>query len=72
MFETSDKPCIPFVKIVKHDWDFEISLKLPQFRKAMKAALNEPVRQKRVQAKKDSFGLTKWWEELVRTQPITR
>jgi hypothetical protein len=72
IFATSDKPCVPFAKIVKHGWDFEASLKLPQFRKAMKAGLNELVRQKRVRAKKDSFGPTKRWEELVQIQPITR
>jgi hypothetical protein len=38
----------------------------------MKAALKQLVRQKRVRAKKDSFGLTKRGEEMVQTQPITR
>jgi hypothetical protein len=27
MFAISDKPCMPFAKIVKHGWDFEASLK---------------------------------------------
>jgi hypothetical protein len=34
---------VSFTKIVKRGWDFETSLKLPQFRKAMKAALNQLV-----------------------------
>jgi hypothetical protein len=59
MFATSDKPCVPLAKLVKHVWDFETSLKLPQFGKAMKPALKQLVRQKRGRAKKDSFGLTK-------------
>jgi hypothetical protein len=59
MFATSDKPCVPLAKIVKHGWDFEASLKLPQRRKAMKAALKQPVQQKRVRGKKDSSVLTK-------------
>jgi hypothetical protein len=72
MFAISDKPCLPSAKLLKHGWDFEASLKVPQFRKAMKAAMKQLVRQKRVRTKKDSFGLTKRWEELVQIRPITR
>jgi hypothetical protein len=39
MFAISDNPCTPFARIVKHGRDFEAPLKLPQLRKAMKAAL---------------------------------
>jgi hypothetical protein len=72
MFAISDKPCVPFAKIIKHDWDFEASLKLRQFRSRMKAALKQLVRQKCVRTKKDSFALTNRGQELGKTQPITR
>jgi hypothetical protein len=63
---------VPFAKIVKHSWDFEASLKLPQFRKAMRAALDGLVQRRLVRAKKHSFSLTKREEELVQIRPVTR
>jgi hypothetical protein len=71
LLATSDKPCVPFAKIVKHGWDFEASLKPPKFRRAMRAALNELVRLKLVRAKKDSFSLAKRgrsWCRFVRSR----